>query len=338
MIACVDIEVQAANPNLPLPPMRAYIGSPSSIRLRNVPRRIGDWCIRSVQFVVVYPDGAIKTAECVLTGGVWVGTVEGTSTNGTSTNGYTIFASGTDENGATVTGYVLGKGDVEIMDADGTLNPGEIKYYVHMLSAESSTPKEGDLWRGDDDAWYIYQDGQAWPVGDDSGLINQLSAEVQTKADLSAIPTVHGDYIVDADGNTISANLRGKQKSQTYVWQTHWIPYNKDYTLTGTYDSAEYYPTVPTDTDNLAFEIRVFEGSGTAQGYNDFVLNCYRWENGEWIGDSNGTAGDIPVDGTHFKDDNWIADWTAELVDVQLATESYVESRLGDVSTILHNM
>lgn len=154
----------------------------------------------------------------------------------------------------------------------------------------------------------------------------------------STTMTVHGDYIVDADGNTISANLTGKHKSQTYVWQIHWIQYNKDYTLTGTYDSAEYYPAVPTETDKFAFELRVSEGSETAQGRNDFDLYCYRWESGEWIIDSSGTKGEIPVDGTHYQDGMWIADWTAEIIDITLATEGYVDSKIGDVATILHNM
>ena len=78
MIGTVDVEIQAKFPSMPLDPMQAYVNSPSSIRLRNVPKRIGKWAIESVQFVAAYPDGSIKTAQCVLTGGVWVGTIEGT--------------------------------------------------------------------------------------------------------------------------------------------------------------------------------------------------------------------------------------------------------------------
>jgi len=56
MIAVVDVKIQAENPAMPLWPMRAYVGSPSSIRVRNVPKKIGDWCINKVTFVVNYPD------------------------------------------------------------------------------------------------------------------------------------------------------------------------------------------------------------------------------------------------------------------------------------------
>lgn len=48
MIGTIDVDVQAKFPNMPLDPMMAYVGSPSSIRVRNAPKRIGDWCIRSV--------------------------------------------------------------------------------------------------------------------------------------------------------------------------------------------------------------------------------------------------------------------------------------------------
>lgn len=123
MIGVVDVELQAKSPCMPLFPMRAYVSSPSSIRVRNVPKRIGKWNIENVYFTVAYPDGSIKSTTCVLTGGIWTGTIEGTSTSGTSQNGYTIFADGTDENGNPVTGYILGKGDVIILEADGTINP-----------------------------------------------------------------------------------------------------------------------------------------------------------------------------------------------------------------------
>ena len=77
MIGVIDVEIQAANVSMPLYPVRAFVNSPSSIRLRNVPRKIGQWNITSVQIVAAYPDSSIKTANCVLVGGVWVGTIEG---------------------------------------------------------------------------------------------------------------------------------------------------------------------------------------------------------------------------------------------------------------------
>ena len=133
MIGTIDISCNAKNPNFPLYPMRAFVNSPSSLRIREVPRRVGNWHITNVKIVVVYPDSTVKQSECVLVGGVWVGTIEGTNISGTSKNGYTIFADGVDENNNPVNGYVLGKGDVEILEADGTLSPDPSSYYVKLL-------------------------------------------------------------------------------------------------------------------------------------------------------------------------------------------------------------
>ena len=237
MIGTLDVECQAKNPNLPLAQMTAFVNSPSSLRIRNVPKRIGDWCIRNVYVTCVYPDATTKSVQCVLVGGVYVGTIQGTSTSGTSKNGYTIFADGTDENGNNVTGYVLGKGDINILEADGQLNPDAKLYYVHLLSSEGQTHNEGDLWQNDG-TYYIWQNGQAWPIGDDSGVIGELSAKVDEKADLSAI---HGDYITNGE-STISANRAWSEK-RGYVWTvtiwsgTYVLSCNED--GTSTWDQCE---------------------------------------------------------------------------------------------------
>jgi len=146
MIGTICVECQAQSPNLPLYPWTAYVNSPSSIRVRNVPKKIGSWCITRVYVSVVYPDGEIKTAECVPVGGVYVGTVAGAGVSGTTENGYVIIADGTDENGASVTGYVLGRGNVTILDDDGILQPDAKRYYVRMLSADTENHYEGDLY------------------------------------------------------------------------------------------------------------------------------------------------------------------------------------------------
>lgn len=177
MIAIVPVEIQAANPSMPLYPWRAYVNSPSSLRIRNVPRKVGNWSIDRVYVTAAYPDNSIKTADCVLVGGVWVCTIEGSASPGESQNGYTIYADGVDENGDRVTGYVLGKGCISILETDGTITPGETTYYVHLLSSQPASPKEGDLWQLSG-SWYIWQDGTAYPIGDDSGLISQLSSEL----------------------------------------------------------------------------------------------------------------------------------------------------------------
>ena len=210
MIGILDIQVQAANPQLPLAPIRAYKNSPTSVRVRNVPKAIGSWKITSVQIVALYPDNVTKTADCVLVGGVWVGTIAGCDRAGKTENGFTVFASGIDENGNVVSNYVLGKGLVEILDGDGTLVPNAPSYFVHLLSAESSNPKDGDVWQTNG-AWYIYQDGQSWPIGDDSGLIGQLSAELSAKQDALTEQQISAiDSVVDERKTIFTINGQGE--------------------------------------------------------------------------------------------------------------------------------
>lgn len=88
---------------------------------------------------------------------MYVATVEGSTLPGKSYFGYSITADGIDENGNSVTGYVLGKGDVEILDADGEIIPGETTYYVHLLDEPGE--HEGDLFPTEN-GYMIFQDGE----------------------------------------------------------------------------------------------------------------------------------------------------------------------------------
>lgn len=241
MIGIVDCAVQCQNPNMPLHPMRAFVSSPTSIRVRNVPKRIGKWAIESVQFVAAYPDGSIKTANCVLTGGVWVGTIEGTSTSGTSTNGYTIYASGTDENGNAVTGYILGKGDIEILEGDGTITPGEDVAYVHLLDEESSTPKEGDLYPTDD-GYMIWQDGEGHLIGDDSGAIEELQKSKRDILDMSVrgAPNLIDSWFVVNSTRLVFTDDKWEGGIYTIIQGEHYELYAND-ELVGSFSLDENY-------------------------------------------------------------------------------------------------
>ena len=235
MIAIVPVEIQAANPSMPLYPWRAYVNSPSSLRVRNVPRRVGNWSIDRVYVTAAYPDNSLKTADCVLVGGVWVCTIEGSTSPGDSQNGYTIYADGVDENGDRVTGYVLGKGSISILETDGTITPGETTYYVHLLSSQPASPKEGDLWQLSG-SWYIWQDGTAYPIGDDSGLISQLSSELSTKQDVLA------DAQISAIDSIVSARATEMVFDDGAVSSFNWVGEvsKKDIIDAGLYDSASY--------------------------------------------------------------------------------------------------
>lgn len=164
MIGTIDTKVQSHSPNFPLETLKSFVGSPSSIRVRNVPKRIGNWNITNVFVTVVYPDNTTRTIESLLTGGVYVATMEGCNVSGKVENGLTITANGKDENDNLVTGYVLGKGDVEILSAMENVSPGQTVYYIHLLEDEPDVPKNGDMYKKDGN-YVVYQNGVETPLG-----------------------------------------------------------------------------------------------------------------------------------------------------------------------------
>lgn len=101
-----------------------------------------------------------------------------------------------------------------ILEDDGELIPENVTTYTRLLSSEPAKPKEGDLWQLSG-TWYIYQDGTSYPIGDDSGLISQLSSDmtqlsgqVQDKADKQIeaprtisyhLPSTWWDYTPDTE-------------------------------------------------------------------------------------------------------------------------------------------
>ena len=145
MIGSIDIRVNAARPNIPLCDMFAFQGSPSSIRVIDVPRSIGDWEITSVKLVVAYPNN--NTVERVATrvGNVWVATVEGCAICGKVEDGYQVMADGIDEQGNTVEGYVLGKGNVFVLENKIDVERLVNKFTVRYLKNLPDVPSIGDL-------------------------------------------------------------------------------------------------------------------------------------------------------------------------------------------------
>lgn len=215
MIGTIDVEIQAHNPSMPLYPIRAFEGSPSSIRIRNVPKKIGTWSITKIYFSVTYPDNTTHVVECKHVGGVYVGTITGCNTVGNVQNGYSIYADGVDENGNAVTNYCLGKGDIQILDARGITEPLKNTKFVQILSSEPATPNEGDMWQTSG-AWYVWQDGEAWAIGDDSGRIDELSAALSTKLAIDDFNSFKTDELTAyALSDDVKTELSGKaDKSQ----------------------------------------------------------------------------------------------------------------------------
>ena len=160
MIATIDIKVNAAHPNIPLAPLYAFVGSPSSVRIRNVPQRVGKWQIDAVSVTVALPDNSSTTVPAVAVCGCWVATLPSCDVTGYCASGLQITASGTDENGAAVTGYCLGVGDVTILPRDATAVSNGTRYYLHYVAEQPEHPNPGDMCYIDGvPKWY---DGTAW--------------------------------------------------------------------------------------------------------------------------------------------------------------------------------
>ena len=229
MITTQEVKVHAQNPSMPLNPFTAFKGSPSSIRVLEVPKKIGLWNITSVQIQVTYPDSHIVSKKCVRTGNVWVGTLEGTSSVGQVCKGYQIIASGVDEDGNEVSGYVLGVGDVVIIDLDGSIYPSESADYIRIFDEQPANPKTGDVYL-DGEALMVY-DGTTWtkvggqdvvPDPNNKGwALNATNANTASYAS-QATNSENANYATyafraghDNNGNAIS---------QTYVTKAEVVP------------------------------------------------------------------------------------------------------------------
>lgn len=223
MIAVVDVKIQAENPSMPLWPMKAYVGSPSSIRVRNVPKKIGDWCISKIVFVANYPDNTTQTVECRLIGGVYVGTIDGSTRSGTVEQGYSIIADGVDENENAVNGYVLGKGDVEILVNDTHVNPDEVSYGMRLFEDESEQPKSGDVWLGEDSINIVDVDGNTKTFSPPDLSDYAKKSELATKQNKIF---ANGILSGDGQGNITAADMSVfRQKLDLSVYQqtyTRW--------------------------------------------------------------------------------------------------------------------
>ena len=140
-------------------------------------------------------------------------------------NGYSVFASGTDENGNAVENYCLGKGDIEILEADGTITPGEDTHYLHLLDAQPTNPKEGDVYKASNGEYKVYQNN-TW---------NSLGT-ILTEEQISAIDSVVDERatVIKFEDNTVSSyNWVGELSWETIAneptigWDSTYLTWNK---------------------------------------------------------------------------------------------------------------
>lgn len=189
MIGTRDIKVHAANPNIPIQPIIAFRGSPISVRLIDVPKRIGQWKITEVSITTAYPDSSIVTKGCVLVGGCWVGTLAGTDSVGKTARGFTVTANGIDEDGSETKGYVLGVGDLCVLDRDATAAAERTSHYIHLLDEKPESPNEGDAYV-EADILNVFVGGSWFPIPDADSILQEVMdvrESVYTKEEIDDI-------------------------------------------------------------------------------------------------------------------------------------------------------
>lgn len=211
MITPLEISVNAANPAMPLAPLVSFLGSPSSLRLVGVPRAVGSWRITAVAVTVTYPDGSIISKAATFVSGVWVATLDGCATPGSVTGGYTITSDGIDERGEAVSGFVLGRGDVVVLDLDGTVTVGETTYYLHLLAAKPDAPKRGDVY-AEEDTLRLYN-GAAWVPFAPPVDLTAYATKDEVSAKANKATTLAGYGITDAATKTEVAEEAARAKA-----------------------------------------------------------------------------------------------------------------------------
>lgn len=192
MISQINITVNAAKPKFPLAPMVAFNGSPSSVRISGVPCSIGNWSINSVRVLVSYPNNFTVEKTAVKVDNFWIATIDGSQVNGTIKNGFQVIADGVDENNLTVSGYVLGVGDVVVVPRDKGIEKLVDRYAVRYLNEPPVNPSIGDMLNlnGQFKVW----DGSKWvSVSGDDVVVYDSAITLQANG-------------VDIDSFTVNAS------------------------------------------------------------------------------------------------------------------------------------
>ena len=259
MIGTYEIKCHAAKPQMPLPPMFAFKDSPSSLRLLEIPKKIGEWNITTVKVAVNYPDNTTNIYTASRNGNVWVVTFNGCSITGKVANGLEVLADGIDENGDAVNGYVLGIGDIYILDRDTDVEEAVSKHTMRYCDETPETPVGGDVVI-ENGSLKIY-DGTQW-ISIDIDLseyatkseletaASTLDSKIDsTKTDLegsiaevaSNIPTTTSELENDSGFITL-ANVPTKVSDLTN---------DAGYLTTVSWNEVQDKPSIPTKTSDL---------------------------------------------------------------------------------------
>ena len=209
MIRTIDIRLNAAHPELPLPEATTYQGAPSTAFLRGVPKACGQWQITAVNVAVTFPDNSTTTRAAVLSAGdVWVVTIPACATSGRTISGLRILADGLDENGDAVTGYVLGVADLAVATFDIAPAPGVTSYALRYFDNVPNPPHKGDVAKVDN--VLKYYDGTAWqPFAAVPSPSTSAPLMDGTASAGSSAAYARGDHVHPTDTSRMAATATG---------------------------------------------------------------------------------------------------------------------------------
>lgn len=199
MIRTVHIDINAANPNMPLAPSDPFVGSAVSFTICNVPRSFGKREITGVAVNVTNVSGQTAAFAATRVGSAWGATVPASAVGGSGVvqRGIIVSASGTDETGAAVEAWILGAGDLVVREQDGTVTPGTAKRVMHWFDERPANPVAGDVAPYNGAVYYF--NGTAW-VAFGGG-----SVDAYTKEETNSLLAGKADVVSVAPAYAISS-------------------------------------------------------------------------------------------------------------------------------------
>ncbi len=261
MIRPIDIRLNAAHPDYPLAEAVTYTGAPSTVFIRGVPGNCGRWAITAVSVAATFPDGSTTTRAAVQSAnGVWVATLPATATSGRTAQGVRILADGVDENGAAVTGYILGVADFAVASLAVTPapQPGETSWQMLYFDAVPGVLRKGDVAKVD--GVLKLHNGTAWEAfaGDIPAPSAATPAMDGAGAAGSSAEYARGDHVHPSDTSRVptSRKVNGKALSADVTLVAGDIPMSNS----------------PSETENVASKIsQIVQSISHLPGFGDLT-------------------------------------------------------------------
>ncbi len=162
MIDTIDLAISARRPCVPLPPLVALESSPSVLRFVVASCTVDICGITRLYLSVTMPDNSVVGIDATQVDTAYHAIVPACSTPGEVLGGWTVYIDGVDAAGVAFTGLALGRGDVVVLDADRSVEPGQVVHVMRLVSSPTrpENPREGDVWAGPG-GWMVY-DGLSW--------------------------------------------------------------------------------------------------------------------------------------------------------------------------------